>query len=117
MRRANARARHSPIDIVITTVMSVLAAAAGLGSFCYSLFFAMATDACDTPALAAAIGWAYVVVWGGIAIAVIMTVAGIIIAAVRGRFMWIWPTLALGLIVVSFVIGVLLIGSASCNNS
>lgn len=107
------RAPHSTIDIVITAVMSVLAGVAGLASFYYSLFFPMATDACETPALDAALDRAYFLVWGGIAIAVMMA-AGLIIAAVRGRVMWIWPTLALGLIVITLVIGVHIIGSASC---
>lgn len=73
----------------------------------------MATDACETPALDAALDRAYFLVLGGIAIAVMMA-AGLIIAAVRGRVMWIWPTLALGLIVITLVIGVHTISSASC---
>jgi len=94
--------------------MSGLAALAGLGAFYYSLFFPMATDACDTPALDAALDQAYLLVWGGIAIAVMVMLPGTIIAAVRGWVMWIWPTLALGLIVITLVIGVYLISSASC---
>ena len=44
--------------------------------------------------------------WGGVAVAVIVGASGIIVAAVRGRMMWIWPTLALVLIVVALGIGV-----------
>jgi hypothetical protein len=107
------RAPHSTIDIVITAIMSALAALAGLGALYYSLLFPMATDACETPALDAALDQAYLLVLGGIAIAVMMA-AGMIIAAVRGWVMWIWPTLALGLIVITLVIGVHTISSASC---
>jgi cell division protein FtsW (lipid II flippase) len=51
------------------------------------------------------------VTWGGVAVAVIVAAAGIIVAAVRGRIIWIWPTLALVLIVAALLIGMLLANS------
>jgi hypothetical protein len=47
---------------------------------------------------------AYQVLWGGIATATIVGLSGTIIAAVRRWVMWIWPTLASGLIITAFVI-------------
>ncbi|MDT5225937.1 MAG: hypothetical protein QOG19_3344 [Mycobacterium sp.] len=47
---------------------------------------------------------AYQVLWGGVAIAGVIGVSGTVIAAVRRWLMWIWPTLASGLIIIAFVI-------------
>ncbi|MBV9352917.1 MAG: hypothetical protein JOZ23_15490 [Mycobacterium sp.] len=109
--RVHAPTRRSPIDIVVTSVMFVFAGVAGLLSFWYSLFFAMATDSCGDNCNFAALDWAYVVTWGGIATAGIVAIVGTIVAAARGRPMWIWPTLAFGVIVVAIVTGVLLSNS------
>jgi hypothetical protein len=100
--------RHSTIDAVATAIMCMLAfGAAGL-SFFYSLFFAMVTDACSTSCNTAPLGWAYVVTWGGLGLATVITIAGLTTASRRGRIMWIWPTLALVLIIVATISGVLL---------
>ncbi len=81
------------------------------------MFFAMATDWCGTQCPNDALSnLAYPVTWGGIAIAVIAGASGILIAAARGRVMWIWPTLALGLIVVALVIDVQLGNSVMPQN-
>jgi hypothetical protein len=97
--------RHSVVDITITSILSAVAGLAALGSLWFSLFFAMATDSCgeqcDYPALNAA----YLVTWGGVGAAVLIGAAGVIVAAVRGWKMWIWPLLALGLIVAALGIG------------
>jgi hypothetical protein len=103
------RARRSQTDIVITAVMSVLAAAAGFGCFGFTALFVFGMGECahysDTPIL---------VVWGGAAAAVIVAVAGITAAAIRGFVMWIWPTLAFGLIVAALVTGWQLAKSVTC---
>lgn len=91
--------------------MFVFACVAGLFSLWYSLFFGMATDSCGDNCNTTALGWAYVVTWGGIATAALVAILGTIVAAARGRLMWIWPTLALVLIVVAIVTGVLLANS------
>ena len=49
--------------------------------------------------------------WGGVGVAVLIGASGVIVAAVRGWVMWIWPTLALGLIVAALAIGVYLADS------
>jgi hypothetical protein len=105
------RASHSLIDIVITAVVSALAAvAAGLGGLGFPLLFAMGMGECETDFSSTPV----FVVWGGVAIAVIIAGSGTIIAALRGWVMWIWPTLALGLIVAATVIGWQLAKSVTC---
>ena len=75
------------------------------------MFFAMATDSCGDQCSYSALTAAYLVTWGGVAVAVIVAASGVILAAVRGATMWIWPTLALALIVVALVTGALLANS------
>ena len=48
---------------------------------------------------------------GWVGVAVLLGASGIIVAAVRGWMMWIWPTLALVLIVAALLIGMLLANS------
>jgi hypothetical protein len=99
-------------DVVATVVAFVLAAAAGVLSFCISPFFAMAADPCgNNNCDTAAITWAYVVTWGGLGVAVVVAIGGAVFAAIRQRRMWVWPTAGLALIVVTFAIGSLLAGS------
>ncbi|WAJ46536.1 hypothetical protein OK015_08790 [Mycobacterium sp. Aquia_216] len=104
--------QRSKADTVATIILFVLAAIAGVLSVSYSFFFVMATDSCtgkncDTSAL----DWAYAVTWGGVGIAAIVAVGGIIIAAARKRIMWVWPTIALLLIIVAVAIGAQLANS------
>jgi hypothetical protein len=108
--------RHSVLDITITAIISAFAALAALGSLWFSMFFAMATDSCGEQCDDAALSAAYLVTWGGITLAVLVAASGIVIAAVRGWVMWIWPTLALGLIVGALGIGILLANSVMHHN-
>lgn len=72
----------------------------------------MATDSCGTERNTAAVGAAFLVTWGGVALAVIVAIAGVIVAALRGWIVWIWPTAALGLIVITVGIAVALLNMA-----
>jgi hypothetical protein len=106
--------QRSRTDTVATIILFVVAAIAGALSVAYSFVFAMATDACsghtcDTSAL----DWAYLVTWGGIGVAAIVAIGGVIVAAARNRVMWVWPTAALVLIIVSVVIGAQLAASVT----
>jgi hypothetical protein len=98
--------RHSVVDITVTSILSALAGVAALGSLAFSFFFVMATDSCGTQCDSATLNAAYLVTWGGVGVAVLIGAAGVIVAAVRGWVMWIWPTLALGLIVAALGVGV-----------
>jgi hypothetical protein len=104
--------QRSKTDTIATIILSVIAAIAGVLSVVYSFVFAMATDACsghtcDTSAL----DWAYVVTWGGVGVAAVVAIGGIIIAATRNRPMWVWPTAALALIIIAVVVGAQLAAS------
>jgi hypothetical protein len=103
--------RHSVVDITVTSILSAVAGIAALGSLSFSFFFVMATDSCGEQCDYAALNAAYLVTWGGVGVAVLIGASGVIVAAVRGWMMWIWPTLALVLIVVALFIGMLLANS------
>ena len=103
---AHRQRRHSVVDITVTSMLSAIAGIAALGSLSFSFFFVMATDSCGTQCDSATLNAAYLVTWGGVGVAVLIGAAGVIIAAVRGWVMWIWPTLALGLIVAALGVGV-----------
>ena len=98
--------RHSVVDITVTSILSALAGFAALGSLAFSFFFVMAADSCNEHCDAGALNAAYAVTWGGVGVAVLIGVSGLIVAAVRGWRMWIWPALALLLILVALGIGV-----------
>jgi hypothetical protein len=103
--------QRSKTDTIATVIMFVLAAIAGVLSVSFSFFFVMATDPCSHNCDTSALNWAYAVTWGGVAGAAIVAVGGIIFAAARKRVMWVWPTIALALIVVAVVIGAQLANS------
>jgi hypothetical protein len=106
--------QRSKTDTVATIILFVIAAIAGVLSVAYSFVFAMATDACsghtcDTSAL----DWAYVVTWGGVGVAALVAIGGVVIAVARNRVMWVWPTAALVLIIIAVVIGAQLAASVT----
>ncbi len=103
--------QRSTGDTIATVIMFVLAAIAGALSVSFSFFFVMATDSCSDNCDTSGLGWAYAVTWGGVGVAAIIAVGGIIIAAARKRVMWVWPTIALVLIIVAVVIGALFANS------
>ena len=98
--------RHSVVDITLTSILSAVAALAALGTVGFSFFFVMAADSCNEHCDAGALNAAYAVTWGGVGVAVLIGVSGVIVAAVRGGLMWIWPALALLLILFALGIGV-----------
>jgi L-asparagine transporter-like permease len=103
-QRPRAKQRSSG-DTIATVIMFVIAAIAGALSLSFSFFFAMATDACSDNCDTSALDWAYAVTWGGVGIAAVTAVGGIISASARKRVMWVWPTAALVLIIVAVVTG------------
>lgn len=103
--------RHSVVDVTITSILSVVAALAALGALGFSVFFAMATDSCGEQCNYSTLNSAYLVTWGGVAVAVLLGASGVIVAAVRGRLMWIWPMLALVLIAASAFAGAMFANS------
>lgn len=105
---------RSPGDRIASVVLSALAALAAAGSLAISPFFVMATDSCGHDNCRdSLVTWAYAVTWGGIALAVVLALGGMIAAARRRTVMWVWPALALLLVLVTFGIGSLLASSAA----
>jgi hypothetical protein len=68
----------------------------------------MATDGCGgtrDKCNDGLIGTAYVVAWGGIDLAIMVTITGIVLVAMKRWPMWIWPVAGLVIFVVGMVIG------------
>jgi cytochrome bd-type quinol oxidase subunit 2 len=97
--------RHSVVDITLTSILCVVATLAALGTIGFSFFFVMATDSCNEHCDTETLNAAYLVTWGGVGLAVLIAMSGVIVAAVRGWLMWIWPALALLLTLVALGIG------------
>lgn len=111
---AASQTHRSAADRVASIVLSLLTALATAVSLFFSPFFVMATDSCGhNNCRDSLVTWAYVVTWGGVALGVVVAVAGMITAARRRTAMWVWPALALLLVVVTFVIGAQLASSAA----
>jgi len=105
---------RSPADRVATVVLATLTVMATLVSLFFSPFFVMATDSCGHDNCRdSMVTWAYAVTWGGVGIAAVVAVVGMIAAARRKTAMWVWPALALLLVVATFVIGAQLASSAA----
>ncbi|MFT3900551.1 MAG: hypothetical protein QM728_09980 [Gordonia sp. (in: high G+C Gram-positive bacteria)] len=96
-------------DIVATVLLSLLAVAAGLVAAFFTAFFVMASDGCSPSAGNCRYGLldgAYVVSWGGTALGGVVLLIGLIVAvASKRRPLFVWPLLALGIIVATFLIG------------
>ena len=103
---ASSTHRRSSADRVVTALVCVVAALAAICSVVFSFFFVMATDSCgpDNCDLSK-ITWAYALTWGGVGVALALSVTGLIMAARRGTAMWIWPTMALVLVLATFAGG------------
>jgi len=107
-------AHRSAADRVASVVLAALAVLATLVSLLVSPFFVMSTDACGHDNCRdSLVTWAYAVTWGGAAVAAVVAVVGMIAAARRRTAMWVWPALALLLVVTTFVIGAQLASSAA----
>lgn len=105
---------RSPADRVASIVLTVLAVLAGLVSLFFSPFFVMATDACGHDNCRdSLVTWAYVVTWGGLVLAALVGLGGMVHAARRKTRMWVWPASALVLVIATFVVGAGLASSAA----
>jgi uncharacterized BrkB/YihY/UPF0761 family membrane protein len=106
--------QRSTSDVIATIATGLLAVIAGFLSLSFSIFFPMAADPCGSNNCNTdAIGWGYLVTWVGVGVAAILAIGGTVLAALRRRLMWVWPTAALVLIIVATVIGSLLAGSVT----
>jgi hypothetical protein len=101
------------MDWVLTTVVSALLLVGSGLVFYFSLFLAMATDSCFERCREEYIGYAWAVTWGGIAVALKLTLVGVTVGAVRRRLMVVWPLLGIAIVVVSVVVGANLADAAA----
>ncbi len=111
------RDHRSPADRIATVVLATVTVLATLTSLFFSPFFVMATDSCGHDNCRdSLVTWAWVVTWGGAAVAAVVAVGGMIASARRRTTMWVWPALALLLVVATFLIGAVLASSAAPGN-
>lgn len=106
----------STVDLVLTPLLAGGLLFGSVVGFFFSLFAAMATDVCGgTPDRCddGLIGGAYAVAWGGIGLAVLITVVGISIAAIKRKTMFIWPIVGLVVFVVGMVAGGLMLNAGT----
>ncbi len=98
--------RRSGLDTAATAIFSALAGLAALASLWFSLFFVMATDSCGpNNCNQSRLVLAYIVAWGGIGVAGVIALVGMVAASRRGAVMWVWPALALLLVVATLAGG------------
>lgn len=105
--------RRSTADTVATALLMALLVAVGGFAALWTLFGMMATDRCspgpNDPCNDALIGVAYLVGWGGLALAGILALTGTIRASRKAQPMFVWPLMGLLLVVVSVIGWVLLL--------
>ncbi|KAA8890388.1 hypothetical protein F3087_03575 [Nocardia colli] len=96
-------------DLVLTIVLYSCAALLGMLAAYATIFFAFAADACGPKNCNDSyLGAAFIVSWGGTAVALVGSLVMIVIAGLKRWYMWYWPVLAALLIVASFAGGVAL---------
>ncbi|MEU7630180.1 hypothetical protein AB0C34_09375 [Nocardia sp. NPDC049220] len=90
-------------DLALAVVLYCAAAVLGMAAAYFTLFFAFAADSC-TPdnCRSEYLTWGFAVSWGGTAFALLGSLALIIVAVVKRWYLWMWPVLAMVLIVGSF---------------
>ncbi|MFF3221593.1 hypothetical protein ACFYV7_02255 [Nocardia suismassiliense] len=96
-------------DLALALTLYAGAAALGLVAAYFTVFFAFVTDSCGpNNCRDGYLGAAFLVSWGGTALALLGALIMIIVAAVKRWYMWYWPVLAALMIVASFLGGVAL---------
>jgi hypothetical protein len=114
-----APSRPGTANLVVTIVLFVLLLGVGLLAVTLSGFFVMATDSCGATGVTCntdAVVYALFAVWGGVALAVGGAAVGAIVSGARHRATWSWPLVGLGVVIIAFAGGVLLmsrVGSGS----
>lgn len=107
-RQGLRRSRVATWDVVCTAIAWSVLFMAAVAATWVSLFFAFATDSCsgDCPPVPYGIdNWIYPVTWGGIAVALTMGTFGPLISIWRRWYMFVWPAIALVIVIVSVVAG------------
>ncbi len=105
----------STTDTVATVLLWIaLVLVGGVGGF-FSLFAVMATDGCSTgpddPCNYATINAAFVVAWGGLAVAAAVAIGGTVWAVQKRTAIFVWPLIGLILVVVALGVGAALLNA------
>ncbi|KAA1430917.1 hypothetical protein [Mycolicibacter arupensis] len=100
-------------DVVSAGVLAILLLPACGFGLIYSMFAGMATDVCSSTRQCSdsMIGGAYLVAWGGMAAALLLTVVGLGVSARRRSRMVIWPALGWATFLITFVAGGVLLNA------
>ncbi|MGN5237697.1 MULTISPECIES: hypothetical protein [unclassified Rhodococcus (in: high G+C Gram-positive bacteria)] len=94
------------IDTAVTVLFVIVTIVFAAVAFFVSLLFPMGMDSCGPDGCQEGyLTAAFAVTWGGIAVACIGTVAGIVLAARRRTRMWVWPLLGATTITVVLMVG------------
>jgi len=99
----------STTDTVLTILLWIaLIVVGGVGGF-FSLFAVMATDRCSpgpaNPCNYTTINFAFLVAWGGLALAAAVAIGGTIWAARRRAAKFVWPLIGLVLVITALGVG------------
>jgi len=109
------RRQLNPVDTLLTWLLSAaLVVVAGVG-FVWSLFAGMVTDRCSGSVPECSdglIGVAYLVAWGGMGIAGVVTYKGVRAAVARQGVAFVWPCVGLLIVAACLVCGGMLLNSA-----
>lgn len=100
-------------DPVLTAALTGVLLLVMAGALLYSLFAGMATAACSParPCDSDLINAAYPVTWGGAAVAVLVTIVGVIVAALRRRLLVIWPVIGWVIFLSTYLAGAVMLTS------
>lgn len=108
------RDRVAPWDVICTIVVWVVLLVAAAAAAWLSLLFAFATDKCPTdgcpPVPFGIDAWIYPVTWGGIGLALAVAAIGPLVSIRRRWYMFVWPVVAIGMVVKSFLAGFAMTG-------
>lgn len=105
----NRRVRAGTWDVICTvaivTVLFVVAATTGWLSRLFGFLATVCTgDSCPPVPLGIDL-WIYPVVWGGVGAAIAAAVVGPLVSVIKGWYMFFWPILAIGIVILSGVAG------------
>lgn len=107
---------HNSVDIVVTAVLSALLTAGSLLAGYVTLFaFAMSTDGCFDRCREEYVGRAFGAAWGGIGLAFLVTLAGVVWAGIKRKPMFLWPLVGIGIVVAGFTVAFDFIDTAMGN--
>lgn len=103
---ATSSPRHPVWDTIASGLLTVAVLALSPYAFLLAAFIpAMTANTCNDECNYGAVNAAVLIAWGGIVVALLCTVAGIVWSYRRGRLAFYWPLLGLVTIVATWILG------------